>query len=177
MKILGLMGSPRKGGNTDILMDAVLDAAKGNGHAVGKVHVYGAGIGPCVDCRGCKKGGLVCVVDDGMQALYPRLDAADVIVFGTPVYWVGPSGPIKQLFDRLRPYFDNRRLEGKKAVLVAPAGDGPGDADLLVEMFRRSFEMLGIEFVGQVLGKAYDKKEILEDKKAMAQATRLGRSL
>ncbi len=177
MNILGLMGSPRKGGNTDILVDTILKNAEGKGHEVSKVYVYGADVGPCVDCRGCKKGELVCIVEDGMQALYPRLDAADVIVFGTPVYWVGPSGPIKQLFDRLRPYFSNGRLKGKKAVLVAPAGDGPGDADLIVEMFRRSFDMLGIEFVGQVLGKAYDKKEILKDEKAMEQAVKLGKSL
>lgn len=177
MNIIGLMGSPRKGGNTDILMDTVLDGAKDNGHEVSKVFVYGAGVGPCLDCRGCKKDELVCVVDDGMQAIYPRLEAADVIVFGTPVYWVGPTGPIKQLFDRLRPYFDTGGLKGKKAVVVAPAGDGPSDADLVVEMFRRSFDMLGIEFIGSVLGKAYDKKEILEDKKAMDEAAKIGKSL
>jgi len=112
-----------------------------------------------------------------MQEVYPKLDEADVIVFGTPVYWSGPSGPMKQLVDRLRPYFGNKKLSGKKAVLVAPAGDGPSDADLLSEMFSRSFGLLGVEFVGEALGKAYDKKEILEDKKAMERARALGRSL
>ena len=177
MIVLGLMGSPRKGGNTDILVDAVLGEAEAAGHDVDRIYVYGAGIGPCVDCRGCKKGGLVCVVDDGMQKIYPKLDEAGVIVFGTPVYWSGPSGPMKQLLDRLRPYFGSNKLAGKKAILAAPAGDGPPDADLLSEMFRRSFNLLGIEFVGEVLGKAYDKKEILEDKKAMKQARALGCSL
>lgn len=174
MIILGLVGSPRKGGNTDIMVDAVLDGARRNGHDTEKVYLYEAGIGPCVDCRGCKKGDLVCIVEDGMQGLYPKLESADAIVFGTPVYWVGPSGTMKQLFDRLRPYYGNKRLKGKRAALVAPAGDGPGEGDLLTEMFRRSFQYLEIEFVGYALGKAYERKEILQDKEAMDAAAALG---
>lgn len=177
MKVLGLVGSPRKGGNTDVLVDAVLTSAQGNGHEISKVYLYDVGIEPCVDCRGCKQEDLVCVVEDGMEELYPKLDSADAIVFGTPVYWVGPSGTMKQLFDRLRPYYGNGRLKGKRAVLVAPAGDGPPEADLLTEMFRRSFKYLGIEFVGCALGKAYDRQEILNDKQAMEQAAALGMML
>jgi multimeric flavodoxin WrbA len=177
MVILGLIGSPRKGGNTDILVDAILAAARSKGHDTSKVYLYDVGIGPCVDCRGCKKDELVCVLKDGMRQLYPMLDAADVIVFGTPVYWCGPSGTMKNLVDRLRPYFSNGRLKGKKAVLAAPAGDGPAEGDLLTEMFRRSLKYLEVEFVGQVLGKAYDIKDILGDEKAMKQAVAMGKSL
>jgi multimeric flavodoxin WrbA len=177
MRVLGLVGSPRKGGNTDIMVDAVLERARGNGHETEKVYLYEESIGPCIDCRGCKKGDLVCIVEDGMQKIYPKLDSANAIVFGTPVYWVGPSGTMKQLFDRLRPYFGNGRIKGKKAILVAPAGDGPSEADLLTEMFRRSFEYLKIEFLGYALGKAYDRKEILNDKQAMDRAAELGASL
>jgi multimeric flavodoxin WrbA len=177
MRILGLVGSPRKGGNTDIMVDAVLERAKANGHETDKVYLYKADIGPCIDCRGCKKGDLVCIVEDGMQNVYPKLDSANAIVFGTPIYWVGPTGTMKNLIDRFRPYFGNGRIEGKKAVVVAPAGDGPSEANLVVEMFRRSFDYLKIEFVGYALGKAYDKKEILGDRQAMDKAAELGASL
>lgn len=68
----------------------------------------------------------------------------------------------------------NGRFKGKKALLVAPAKDGPAEGDLLTEMFRRSLEYLDVEFVGQVLGAAYDLKEILIDKKAMERAVELG---
>ena len=57
---------------------------------------------------------------------------------------------------------------------MAPAKDGPAEGDLLTEMFRRSLEYLDVEFVGQVLGTAYDLKEILTDKKAMERAVELG---
>ena len=117
MEVLGLIGSPRKGGNTDILVDTLLTTAEKNGHRVDKVYLYDVGIGPCIDCRGCKSGKHTCVLEDGMQKLYPRLDAADAIVFGTPVYWCGPSGTMKQLLDRLRPYFMNGRWHQPRMAL------------------------------------------------------------
>jgi len=172
--VLGLVGSPRKSSNTDILVEAIQEGARNNGHHVSKIYLYDHEIGPCIDCRGCKKDQLVCVVNDGMQALYPLIDRADVIVFGTPVYWYGPSGPMKMLIDRLRPYFGSGRLEGKRAVVAAPAGDGPGEADLLVEMLRRCFAILKIEVAGVVLGTAYDRQEILADEAAMHTAKEIG---
>ena len=177
MKVLGLVGSPRKGGNTDILVDTILTSATEGGHGVDKLFVYPADIGPCIDCRGCKKDSQECVVTDGMQAVYPRLDAADVILFGTPVYWCGPTGPMKLLIDRLRPYYGNRRLAGKKAVLVAPAGDGPSEAEPLSEMIRRSCAYLDIDYLGEVLGTAYDRGDILGDRQAMQRARTVGAEL
>ncbi len=176
-RILGLVGSPRKGSNTDILVQTILEEARINEYRASKLHLYDLDISPCIDCRGCKKNDLSCVVDDGMQAVYPLMDRADVIIFGTPVYWWGPSGPMKMLIDRLRPCYGSGLLEGKRAVMVAPAGGGPDEADLLVEMFRRTFEALRVEFVGVVLGKAYDRKEILADEAAMHAAREIGASL
>jgi multimeric flavodoxin WrbA len=177
MEVLGLVGSPRKGGNTDVLVEAILGGARSRGHTTRKIHLLDHDIEPCVDCRGCQKGALVCVVEDGMQALYPRLEAADAIVFGTPVYWCGPTGTMKQMFDRLRPYFRSELLRGRKALLAVPAGDGPPEAALLTEMFRRSFGYLKMEFAGQVLGTAYDRGDILRDTEAMETAAALGKSL
>lgn len=177
MRILGLVGSPRKGGNTDILMDAVLAGAQQHGHVTEKVYLGGFTFGPCVDCRACKKEPFECVLNDDMKELYSRMIAADVAVFGTPIYWFGPTGPMKILLDRLRPFVANHLLQGKKALLVAPAGDGPNDADLTIEMFRRSLEYLDVELAGHVLGTGYDRGDILNDTEAMARAVALGAAL
>jgi multimeric flavodoxin WrbA len=177
MNVLGFVGSPRKGSNTDILVEAVIDGPRNRGHAVTKVYLYDLDIGPCIDCRGCKKEPFNCIVEDEMQGMYERLEEADVIVFGTPVYWYGPSAPMKALIDRLRPYFASGRLERKRAVVVAPAGDGPGDGDLLSEMFIRACSALDIKLEGIVLGSAYDRKEILQDDVAMETARELGAAL
>ena len=177
MKVLGLNGSPRKGGNTDSLMDALFAKARHNGHRVEKVYLGDLRIGPCVDCRACKKEPFECVLSDGMREIYSRIDDADILVFGTPIYWFGPTGPMKTLVDRLRPYVANHNLRGKRALLVAQAGDGPGDADLTVEMFRRSLAYLEVDLSGNVLGTAYDRGDILADTEAMAKAAALGASL
>lgn len=177
MNVLALVGSPRKGGNTDILVDAVLAGATREGHEVRKIHLRDFAVGPCVDCRGCKRGALACVVEDGMQEIYPLLDAADAIVFGTPIYWCGPSGLLKNAFDRLRPYFANERLRGKRALVVTVAAEGAAEADLTVEMFRRSFSFLGMDFAGCVMGKGYDRGDVARDERALAEAALLGDGL
>lgn len=174
MHVLALIGSPRKGGNTDILVDAVLAGATREGHEVRKIHLRDFAVGPCVDCRGCKRGALACVVEDGMQEIYPLLDAADAIVFGTPIYWCGPSGLMKNAFDRLRPYFANKRLRGKRALVATVAAEGAAEADLTVEMFRRSFSFLGMDFAGCVMGKGYDGGDVRNDERALAEAVLLG---
>ena len=177
MSVIGMVGSPRKGGNTDLLVEEVLRVAGTNGHGTAKIYLHGRNICPCVDCRGCKKEPNQCIVEDGMQEFYAVLDDSDVVVFGTPVYWYGPTAQMKVVVDRLRPYFSSHRMDGKRAVIVAPAGDGPGDADLLVEFFRRVCSTLNMEFAGVVLGTAYDRGEILADREAMEAATTVGASL
>ena len=108
MKALGLVGSPRKGGNTDILVSAVLYGAGASNYEIEKVFLYDADILPCVDCRKCKKGVFQCVLKDDMKLLYPKLEKAEVIIFGTPLYWYGPSAKMKLTVDRLRPFIASK---------------------------------------------------------------------
>jgi len=177
MKILALMGSPRKEGNTDILVDQFLQGSQSKGHKAEKLYLYDLKISPCVDCRTCKKGDLVCKVKDDMQKIYPLMEGADIIVFGTPVYWWGPTGPMKLLMDRMRPFAANKKLRGKKAVVIAPSGDPPDPCWPIVEMFRLSFDYLGVDFAGKLLSQAYDKGEIRQTPAVLKQAYDLGASL
>lgn len=114
MKILALVGSPRKGGSTDLLVDQILRGSESKDTSVEKLYLYEHEIGPCLDYRKCKKGAYECSLRDEMSHIYSKLENADVIVFGTPVYWYGPSGKMKLLIDRLRPYIANGKLKGKK---------------------------------------------------------------
>lgn len=177
MKILALIGSPRKGGNTDILVDQILAGSKAKGHTADKLYLYKYKITPCMDCRNCKKGDHVCTLKDGMQQIYPKIKEADLIIFGTPVYYYGPTGQMKLLLDRMRPYGANGKLKGKKAVLVAPSAEGARCCGPLIKMFRMSFDYLGIEFAGKILGTAYEKGEIEQDQKELRKAYALGMSL
>ena len=177
MKILALNGSARKKGNTDILIDQILEGSKEKGHRSEKLYLYDYEILPCRDCRDCKKGNYVCTLDDGMKKIYPKMEKADLIIFGTPNYRNGPTGKMKLLIDRMRPFVPSRKLKGKKWVAVSPSAEGPKSCKLLVEMLRLSFDYLGMRYAGKILVKAYEKGEIKKNQKALDKAYQFGRSL
>ncbi|MGA2385020.1 MAG: flavodoxin family protein [Candidatus Bathyarchaeia archaeon] len=177
MTVLGLVGSPRRGSNTDLLVSAVLEGASASNHPVDKVYLYDVDVAPCVDCKACKKGSFKCAVNDGMQALYPKLEEADVIVFGTPLYWYGPSAKMKLLVDRLRPFAASGKLRGKKAVLVIPSEEGAEACEFAVGMFTLSFKYLGVDLAGTMLPKASERAEIKEQPQTLNEAWKLGKNL
>jgi len=172
MKILALMGSPRKQGNTDLLINEIQAGAEGAGHQYEQLNLYDLDISPCTDCRDCSTG--PCSIDDDMQDIYPKIEGADVIIFGTPLYWYGPSGPMKLLIDRLLPYGESGKLKGKKAVLVIPSAEGPTACEAAVRMFQLSFNYLGIDIIHTLLPTAYEKGEIDRDTQTLEQARRIG---
>ena len=177
MKVLGLVGSPRKGSNTDLLVNAILDGAISNGFTTEKIYLYNVDIGPCVDCKACKQGVFKCALRDDMQTLYPKLIEADVIVFGTPLYWYGPSAKMKLLIDRLRPFTMSKELKNKRAVLVIPSEEGAEACNLTVGMFSLSFEYLGVNLVGKLLPKASERAEVKRQPLTLKEAFILGEAL
>lgn len=177
MKILALIGSPRRGGNTDILADQILLGAKTMGHATEKLCLYDYEILPCIDCRGCKRDEYACVLKDGMEKLYEKLQDCDLIIFGTPIYWYGPTAKMKLLIDRLRPFIASDKLRGKRGIVVVPSEEGPGCCGPLMELFRMSFDYLGMIMAGNILAKAYEKGEIKDNVEELNRAYNLGRSL
>jgi multimeric flavodoxin WrbA len=177
MRVIGLVGSPRIDSNTDLLVNAILKGAGISGHTTDKVYLYNVDIGPCVDCKICKKGNYKCALGDGMQALYPKLEEADIIVFGTPLYWYVPSAKMKLLIDRLRPFAASKKLKGKKAVLVVPSEEGASACDFIVGMFTLSFEYLGVELVGKLLPKASESAELRAHPEVLNDAFCLGKNL
>ena len=177
MKILALIGSPRKGGNTDTLVGQILKGSRKSGHASEKIYLYEYKISPCIDCRKCKKGDLICPINDGMKKIYLKMEHADLIIFGTPIYWYGPTGPMKLLIDRMRPFSANMKLRGKQWIAVAPAQEGAGACKPLLEMLSLSFDYLGMKYAGKLLAKANERGEVKGNRKVMDRAYRLGTSL
>jgi len=177
VKILALMGSPRKESNTDILIDKILEGAKTKEHTSEKIYLYDNEIKPCLACYGCTKGDLNCVQQDGMQEIYPKMDEADLILFGTPIYWFGSTGPMKNVVDRLFPYIRNKRIVGKKGLLVSPSTGGPASSDLLIETLKRSLRFLKMEYMGEFISKASRRAEVKHDEQELKRAFELGATL
>ena len=177
MKVLGLVGSPRKKSNTDLLVAEILTGATGNGHISEKVYLYDIDILPCVDCKVCKRSNYQCALKDGMQTLYPKLEEADVIVFGTPLYWYGPSAKMKLLVDRLRPFIATKKLGGKKSVLVVPSEEGADACSLIVGMFNLSFKYLEMDLVNVLLPQATERAEVKKQPQVLEEALAIGKKL
>ena len=99
MKVLGIYGSPRKGGNTDVLLDEALRGAGITGAEVSPVRCCDLKISGCAECGGCDQTG-VCVIDDDMQEVYPKLLEANVVILASPIFFYGISSQAKALIDR-----------------------------------------------------------------------------
>lgn len=120
MKVLGLVCSPRKGGNTEILISHALASAREAGAQTEMLHVADLNIAPCDACDACRAEG-VCIVEDDMQTVYEQLDQADGVIFGTPVYFLNVSAQAKAVIDRTYAYLMKGKLRGKVAAVIAAA--------------------------------------------------------
>jgi multimeric flavodoxin WrbA len=129
MKILAICCSPRKGGNTEILLGEALEAAVKEGAEIELFSVAGKNIEPCLACGSCRKDGI-CVQKDDMQSLFTKMLAADGIIFGTPVYFYNMNSQCKAIIDRTTSLgHPDRNLAHKvAAAVVVSASQGNASA-------------------------------------------------
>ena len=120
--MLGLIGSPRRGGNTETLVDTILSTAAEQGATIQKVILNELDIAPCQACDGCQRTGS-CIHDDDMKKLLPMMKKADIWVLGTPIYWWGPTAQFKLFIDRWYG-IDQRLFQGKRVIVAIPMGGG-----------------------------------------------------
>jgi len=98
--IIGLSGSPRVGGNTDMILQEALAAAKAEGAEVKLIRISDYRIQPCNGCMGCF-GAKKCVIDDDGENLYKTIVEADGIILGSPSYFQGVTAQMKIFIDRI----------------------------------------------------------------------------
>lgn len=182
MKLTALLGSPRKGGNTDILTERVVDGAREAGIETETVALRHLRIHECIGCEKCWSKGSACVQKDDMLPLYETIAGSDVLLFATPVYWYAPTAIMKAFIDRLVPF--NRPegrplIQGKRAILVtAYEEEGPSAAEPLVRMFELSFDYLGLDLCARLIVDGVGPKgAVLEKPEALQQARQIGKSL
>ena len=137
MLLLAIFGSPRKNGNTDLMMNSFLDGALSAASVeVQKIYVRELAISGCQSCGYCDEHG-VCVQQDDMQKVYPFFDTAERIVIASPIYFYGLSGQAKLLVDRSQATFMRkykRKLRAMRRELQAKERDfsfapGPPEAN------------------------------------------------
>ncbi len=146
-KILVLNGSPRKGGNTEMLVNAFKNGAEQKGHEVEVVYVQGKNIKGCMACDACKKTG-VCVQKDDMADVLKSAREADALVVASPMYFYGLTGQLKCCYDRL--YAMGESNIKKTGMLLVCADESPSAFDGVVTAHKANAEFDKWEYVGEV---------------------------
>lgn len=179
--VLVITGSPRREGNSALMAQALVKGAESAGHSVSVFHAAEKQIGGCRACDACWSGETACVFQDGFTELEPLLEAADVVVYASPLYWFGLSAQIKPAIDRLYAYMSDkarRKLHVKRCALLMSGGDsGEKFFRGAVETYRNIAEYLGWEDAGMVVAGGVSEAGAVRGTGALAQAEALGRSL
>ncbi len=182
MKIIGFMGSPRFGGNTELLLDALLTGASEAGAETEKVRLYAIKYSPCIECGGCDETG-VCILKDDFTPLYEKITSADWVVVASPIFFYNISSRTQAVVER------SQACWIKKYVLKQPLREHPAKGlflsvgatkgkllfDSVKRVMKYFFDAIGAEYVGGLLYRGVEKKgEIKEHPTALSDARAAG---
>jgi len=182
-KVLVILGSPRRKGNSAKLAELIIKGAKSAKAKVEIIYIQGMKIAPCKACDSCRKvRSKGCAIKDDMQELYPKVINADALVIASPVYWFNMSAQTKIFMDRLHglPAYKEDALMGKRiAIAMSFGGEDPFDSGCVnaLRAFQDAFAYKESIIVGMVYGSAEAAGEIAANEKLMHEAFELGKKL
>ena len=185
MKSLGIMGSPRIKGNTNLILDEALNGVQSQGAEVEKIIIDKLKIAPCREFYGCLRDGN-CVIRDDMDDIYPKLLNADIVIVASPMFFYGLTSQVKALIDRCQALWARKYIlkqtppnSARKGVFIAVgATRGKKLFDGSILTVKYFFQSIGVKYVDELLVRGVDKKgEIMEHPTALSDAFELGRRL
>jgi multimeric flavodoxin WrbA len=182
MKVIGIVGSPRKSGNTDTLVQEALEGALQAGHSVEKYYLSTMN---CVDCQACMycKTHDECKQNDELSKLMEVMKEADGVVFGSPIYFRQFSGQFRLFVDRLyqflNPDFSVRLPKGKKAIVIGSQGNPDQNMfDGVYKEFEGVLKLYGFNVIGEVRMSAGNPPSAVKDRiDLLSNARTLGKNL
>lgn len=175
--VLVLSGSPRKGGNSDLLCDEFIKGSRAAGNTVEKIFVREKNINYCIGCYYCKKNEGVCAIDDGMDEILEKIHCTDVIVMASPVYFYSIDAQMKAVIDRCVAHWTKIKNKDFYYIMTA-AEDSDTVMDCTLECFRGFAKCLdGSVEKGVIYGKGvYDVGDV-KNKPVMMEAYNMGKSI
>ncbi len=184
MKVLGIMGSPRLQSNTHLLLEAALKGAQSQQAEVETILVDSLKIAPCREYYGCLKDGN-CVIRDDMDAIYPRLLSADVVIVAAPMFFYGLPAQLKALIDRCQAFWARTHVlhqslpPGRRGAFIGVgATRGLKLFDGAIMTVRYFFKAIGVTYAGELLIRGVDQRgDIRRHPDALARAFDLGKKL
>ena len=187
VKVLGIYGSPRKGGNTDLLLDRILEGAQAAGAEVESIYARKLKMSGCIECGSCDDTGE-CAVHDDMDTVYPLLQEADVIFLASPNFFYNVTAQVKLLIDRSQAMWSKRLLEktpaqrrkydGGKGYLICVGATKGKNLFVGVELTAKYFfDALDMSYEeGLLLDRIEAKGEIKKHPDVLEQGFNLGKS-
>lgn len=180
MEVLGISGSPRQGGNTELLLKHALEPFRDKGWTVTEFYLSNRSVAPCDGCDICWETGE-CVIRDDMDLLYEKFVSCDAIIIGSPVYYRNVSAQLKAVFDRHHALFKNKPLIGKAggAIVVGRGASGGQSLALtIIYNFILSSGALAVPGQRNGLSAVADKPgDVLKQPERLKQARVLGQNV
>lgn len=186
MKILALLGSPRKRGNSEILLESFLHGAKQAGATTETIRLCGIKINPCLGCGGCDKTGK-CVQDDDMIPLYDKIIHTDRIVLASPIYFYSITAQAKAFVDRTQALWCRKRLQqmtgewqenqARKGFFVSVAATrGAKVFEGAVMTMRYAYDAMDMHYGGElVIRRVEHRGDMIKDTESLKLAEKAGR--
>ncbi len=186
MKILGIHGSPRKGGNSDLLLERALEGAREAGAEVSELRVRSLKMEGCRECGGCDETGE-CVIDDEMQRVYGLLKEADAVIAATPIFFYTVPAQLKAVIDRCQAPWNARKLSkppeqwknygsGRGFLIAVGATKGPRLFESVELVAKYFYDALDMSYERAVLCRGVDEKgAVAKRPEVLQQAYELGR--
>jgi multimeric flavodoxin WrbA len=157
MRIMTILGSPRRRGNTAKVLGWIEEQFQADGHEVESANILDYRVQGCGECMACKKGSVeLCSIDDDANGLYRRMVAADLVLIAAPIFCWGFPAQIKGLIDRFfcMMDFDGERpgvprlTDKPMALLLTGGGEEANNADLMIPGFQQLVKWLNGRLAG-----------------------------
>ena len=185
MFVLGINGSPRIGGNTDILIDRVLNGAKEKGAKTEKIILNTLKFALCQECKNTRNDGI-CIIEDDMQLVYKKVKKADAIILASPIFFGSLSAQMKMMIDRFqcvwkakcifkKDLYKRKRIGSFICVQASKKRNFCNDAKAIVKNF---FSVIDVIYKEEFFCSGIDEKgEILKYPKFLEESFELGKRI
>jgi multimeric flavodoxin WrbA len=190
LKILGVSGSPRKKGNSDILLQQMLSGAARENLSATDLYLRDIQFQGCIGCEKCRKDKICTGIKDGMSSLYPDIISSKGLILVSPTHNYNVTSWMKAFIDRLYCFYNfeeghprcwSSQLSGqnRKAIVAAICEqESKADMGFTIEAMKLPLEALGYEIVGEMaVLQIFDRGKVREDAEAMDQAVEMGSRL
>lgn len=187
MDVLVFLGSPRKGGNSEVLTEALLEGVRQAGGSPEVIRLCDLKISPCISCGGCDKTGE-CVVEDDMTPLYKKIISTDKAILSSPIFFYGITAQAKAFIDRTQALWNRKRIMQRKGEwaenpdrkgffvsVAATKGNKIFEGAILTMKY--GYDAMGMGYGGDFLATGPDKRgDMVKYEKILAEAREAGKN-